>query len=108
MTCTAYGHIWIPPLELLPAVVEALVEDAAVEFGGYVFGSRVYKLAWNCVVLYWQEAIELSVVIDADGTTVLLIGTENMYRSFMVFASTNVSEALKKLIANGLFDDEMK
>ena len=53
-------------------------------------------------------AIELSVVIEADGTTVLLTGTENMYRSFGKFASTNVRDALKKLIANGLFDDEIK
>ena len=53
-------------------------------------------------------AIELSVVIEADGMTVLLIEMENMYRSFGEFASTNFSETLTKLIANGLFDDEIK
>ena len=58
-------------------------------------------------MLNWQVAIELSVVIEAEGITTLLFGTENTYRSFAVPLSAIVRGTSAKLIANGLSVEEM-
>ena len=57
--------------------------------------------------LNWQLAIELSVVIEAEGITTLLLGTENIYRSFSVPLSATVRDTSAKLIANGLSVEEI-
>ena len=72
-----------------------------------MLGVCVKRLAWNLVLLYWQLAIELSVVIEAEGTTILLMGTEKVYRSFAVPLSTIVRGTSAKLIANGLSVEEI-
>jgi len=59
------------------------------------------------VSLYWQLAIELSVVIGIEGITTLLLVTENMYRSFAVPLSAMVRGTSAKLIANGLSVEEI-
>jgi len=60
------------------------------------------------VLLNWQAAMVLSAVIDIDGTTTLLMGMMNVYRSLGVFASIRFSEALSKLMAKGFFVEEMR
>ena len=48
------------------------------------------------VLLKLQEDCELSVVIAADGTTVLSEEKEKVYRSVDVFASNSVIDRLEK------------